>query len=251
MTGASGVDAKLAAALAGLPLARLTHFTPALNLPNIIADRQLRSVKDLSGDVRACYRATDLRRLDGYPDKVCCSLQYPNGFYFDIARRKPDVVNYPDWVCLLLDKSIAATTGTLFCPRNAASAGGAIMQGVVGLDACYAPAVPGQGGRTFRRGPNHDPGSPTDVQAELLVTAPVPLSAVRAIVFPTEGAAEEEHGRLDRFGLLPPSGIDWVISPDMFDKSAIAGAVQYSRYFPEIAWSRLVMPMPSREQGAW
>lgn len=69
------MNIEVVAALAALPLARLTHFTPALNLPSIFADRQLRSVKDLSGDVRACYRATDLQRLDGYPDKVCCSLQ--------------------------------------------------------------------------------------------------------------------------------------------------------------------------------
>lgn len=102
------VNANVAAALAAWPLARLTHFTPALNLPNIVADHQLRSVKNLAEDVRACYRATDLQRLDGYPDKVCCSLQYPNGFYFDIAKRRPDVINYPDWVCLLLDKYVAA-----------------------------------------------------------------------------------------------------------------------------------------------
>src|SRR5690348_15643795 len=99
MTGP--VNIEVAAALAALPLARLAHFTPALNLPSIFADRQLRSVKDLCADVRACYRATDLRRLDGYRDKVCCSLQYPNGFYFAIARRNADGVNYPDWVCLL------------------------------------------------------------------------------------------------------------------------------------------------------
>lgn len=185
MTGP--VNVEVAAALAALPLARLTHFTPALNLPGILADRQLRSVKDLSEDVRACYRVTDLQRLDRYPDKVSCSLQYPNGFYFDIARRKPDVINYPDWVCLLLDKTIAAAEGTLFCPRNAAAAACHTVPGAAGLYACYAPSVRGHGGQTRTRGPQHDPGSPTDVQAEVLVTAPVPLSAIYAIVFPTTG----------------------------------------------------------------
>jgi hypothetical protein len=235
MTGP--VNIEVATALAALPLARLTHFTPALNLPSIFADGQLRSVKDLSEDVRACYRVTDLRRLDGYPDKVCCSLQYPNGFYFDIARHQADVINYPDWVCLLLDKAIAATEGTLFCPRNAAASASRPICGVVGLSGCYAPSVRGQGGRTFTRGPQHDPGSPTDVQAEVLVTAPVPLSAIRAIVFPTEAAAAEEYGRLDRFGLLPPGGTRWVISSGMFDKWVIAAAVLSSRYFPETTWS--------------
>lgn len=239
MTGQASVE--VAAALAAHPLARLTHFTPALNLPSIFTDRQLRSVKDLSADVRARYRATDLLRLDGYPDKVCCSLQYPNGFYFDIARRKADAINYPDWVCLILDKTVAAAEGTLFCPRNAA-AGGLAVPGVAGLNGCYAPTVRGQGGQTRARGPRHDPGSPTDVQAEVLVTAPVPMSAIHAIVFPTDAAAMEEYGRLDRFGTLPPDGMQWVISPGMFDKGAITAAVQTSRYFPETNWSLEASP---------
>jgi hypothetical protein len=238
------INAEVAAALAALPLARLTHFTPALNLPNIITDGELRSVTDLSADVRACYRPTDLRRLDGYPDKVCCSLQYPNGFYFDVARKKAEVVNYPDWVCLILDKSVAAAEGTLFCARNAA--GGQKVPGVAGLNACYAAAVLGQAGRTFTRGPQHDPGSPTDVQAEVLVTAPVALSAIRAIVFPTDTAAMEEYGRLDRFGTLPPDGIRWVISPGMFDKWMITAAIQRSCYFPETEWTPTAFPPASR-----
>jgi hypothetical protein len=240
------VNIEVAAALAALQLARLTHFTPALNLPSIFADRQLRSVKDLSGDARACYRATDLLRLDGYPDKLCCSLQYPNGFYFDIARSNSDVVNYPDWVCLLLDKTVAATEGTLFCPRNAAAAASCARPGAVGLHACYALSVRGQGGQTRTRGPQHDPGSPTDVQAEVLVTAPVPLSAIHAIVFPTEAAAVEEYGRLDRLGTLPPDDIRWVISPGMFEKWTITAAVQSSHYFPETAWSPPASPTATR-----
>lgn len=235
MTGPTNVEVALA--LAALPLARLTHFTPALNLPSIFSDRQLRSVKDLSGDVRACYRPTDLQRLDGYPDKVCCSLQYPNGFYFDIARRRTDMVNYPDWVCLLLDKAVAASEDTLFCPRNAAAAAGEAVGGVAGLRACYASSVRGQGGQTRTRGQQHDPGSPTDVQAEALVAAPIPSTAIQALVFPSHEAAAEEYGRLDRFGLLPPEGVQWIISPGMFDKWAIAAAVQSGSYFPETAWS--------------
>ncbi|SBT89319.1 protein of unknown function [Streptomyces sp. DI166] len=240
MTGQ--VNVEVAAALASMPLTRLTHFTPSLNLPSIFADGQLRSVKDLSEDVRACYRVTDLQRLDGYPDRVCCSLQYPNGFYFDIARRKAHVVNYPDWVCLLLDKAVAATEGALFCPRNAAAGSGLAAPGVAGFRACYAPSVQGQGGQTRTRGPRHDPGSPTDIQAEVLVTAPVPVSAIHAIVFPTEAAASEEYGRLDRFGTLPPNGVRWVISPGMFDKWTITAAVQNSRYFPEATWSMVASP---------
>lgn len=235
MTGK--INNEVAASLEALPLARLMHFTPARNLPNIFSDRQLRSVMDLKEDVRACYQVTDLRRLDGYPDKVCCSLQYPNVFYFDIARRQADAVNYPDWVYLLLNKVVAATEGTLFCPRNAAAAAAVVTPGLAGLTACYAPTVRGQGGQVRARSPRHDPASPTDIQAEVLVTAPIPLSAIEAIVFPTQEAAEEEYGRLDRFGLLPPANMRWIISEGMFNRDAVTAAVQSSRYFPDILWS--------------
>lgn len=232
----TSLDASVAAALAPMPLARLAHFTPSRNLPHIIADGELRSVTDMRADARACYSATDLQRLDGYPDKVCCSFQYPNGFYFDKARAKRDAVNYPDWVCLLLNKTAAATQGTLFCPRNAAAGRHLAKPGVEGLQACYAPSVTGQGGQTRSRGPRHDPGSATDVQAEVLITAPIPLSMVYSIVVPTKTAAKQEYGRLEQLGLLPPAHVRWIVCGDMFRKWRITNAVFDSQYLTETVW---------------
>lgn len=237
----SELDEAVAARLAAMPVARLAHFTPSKNLPNIIRDGMLRSVKDLSADVRACYTPTDLLRLDGFREKVCCSLQFPNGYYFARARTERQFLNYPDWVCLLMDKTVAAKSGTLFCPRNAASTSGACSPGVAGLESCYAPAVTGQGGITRQRGPQHDPGSPTDVQAEVLVTAPILLSAVTAIVVPTEAAAIQEHARLVQLTLPPPSHIQWKICPQMFEKLKIADAMRYSAYFAELPWTPTIV----------
>lgn len=226
----------MAAQLASMPLARLTHFTPASNLAHIVADGELRSVSDMDSDVLACYSPTDRERWDGYRDKLCCSMQYPNGFYFAKARTKPDAVNYPDWVCLLLNKMTAAREGTLFSPINAAAYAAHPTAGVAALKSCYAPSVAGSGNRLRSRGAQHDPGSPTDVQAEVLVTAPVPLSAVHAIVVPTVESAREEYARLRQLGLVPPTTIDWVVCADMFDKNAITNAVFASRYLTETTW---------------
>jgi hypothetical protein len=76
----------------------------------------------------------------------------------------------------------------------------------------------------------------------VLVTSPVPLSAVYAIVFPTDEAAREEYGRLDRFNTLPPKDIQWVVSPGMFDKGMTVAAMLNSRYFPETTWSPSATP---------
>lgn len=239
------IDIAVANHLVSIPLARIAHFTPSRNLPHIMADGRLRSVKELSEDVRACYTATDLQRLDGFPDRVCCSMQYPNGYYFEQAMSRPDVVNFPDWVCLFINKMVAATEGTLFCPRNAAADNGALcIPGLAGLHSCYAPAVTGQGGQTRQRGKHHDPGSPTDIQAEVLVTAPISLSDVSAIVVPTEEAARQEYGRLHQLGLLPPPHIRWVVCVDMFNKWRIASAVRNSVYLDERLWQ----PVPGAVQ---
>lgn len=214
-----------------MPLTRLTHFTPSRNLPHILQDGELRSVADMTDDVRACYNPTDLKRLDGQLDKISCSFQFPNSFYWEIARRAS--VNYPDWTCLVIDKMAAAMNGTFFCPRNASA-----ERGTPGLDAlrrCYAPTVVGQGGKTRSRGARHDPRSATDVQAEVQLVAPVPLSVVRAMVFPTREAAEEEYGRLDRLSLIP-RGLTWLVAGKMFDKWAVSKAVTDSQYFQEDPW---------------
>lgn len=229
------MDADVAATLAAMSVARLVHFTPARNLSKILRDGAIRSVTEMEADARAAFARTDLLRLDGHPDKISCSLQYPNGFYLDIARHKPDMVGYADWVFLLLDKQVAATVGTLFSTRNAA-AGGAVP-GVDGLTACYADQTVGQGGKLYMRGASHDPGSPTDVQAEVLVPSPIPLSAVYGIVFPSSEAAAEEEGRLERLSATVPATVRWIIAPGMFGKWSVSDAVTRSAYLTETDWT--------------
>lgn len=230
------IDATVGAALAARGVTRVAHITPARNLPGILRDHAIRSVADMQADARAMFTRNDLLRLDGHPDKVSCSLQYPNAFYLRKVTSSPGAVNYPDWVCLLLAPDIAAINGSLFCPRNAGAASGSKNPGIDGLVACYADQVVGSRGVVYRRGPTHDPRCPTDVQAEVLVPAPIPLSYAYGIVFPTEQAASSEFVRLEQLSVPIPPHLGWMIAPGMFAAGIVTDAVQTSRQIRENGW---------------
>ena len=230
-------DSSVVAALAARGVSRVAHITPARNLPGILRDEAIRSVKEMDADARAVYAPNDLRRLDGHPDKVSCSLQYPNAFYLRDVKRNPAALNFPDWVCLLLTPAVAAINGALFCPRNAGALGGSKQPGVGGLDACYAKAVSGSRGIVFHRGPSHDSRCPTDVQAEVLVPAPIPLSHAYGIVFPSGQAASSELARLEQLSVRIPDHLEWIVAPGMFATGSVAAAVQNSRDISLNSWT--------------
>ena len=92
------------AEIARLNITRLCHLTPLINLVHILAGEGLRSSKSLGADERACFDPQDLLRLDGYPDHISCSIEYPNAWY--LRRRRSDATPAqrlaPDWVCILI-----------------------------------------------------------------------------------------------------------------------------------------------------
>ena len=101
-------------------ITRLCHFTPSRNLAHIASDSNgLLASRHLQDDEAAIFNPTDKVRLDGYPGHVCCSIQYPNAWYFRKARDNERL--FPDWVVLLIDVRYLWQAGTKFCPRNAAA----------------------------------------------------------------------------------------------------------------------------------
>ena len=75
-------------------ITRLCHFTPARNLAHIASDsRGLLASRHLQGDETSIFNPTDKARLDGYTDHVCCSIQYPNAWYFRRARGEREAVS--------------------------------------------------------------------------------------------------------------------------------------------------------------
>jgi hypothetical protein len=218
-----------------LPLTRLAHFTPARNLYHIVQEGMIRSSKDLADNAPDYFTPTDRERFDRHPDKICCSFEYPNGYYLSEARRKTESTNYPDWACLLLDAKLILRPGTLFCGCNAARSNGAYLrEGGQALLDCYAAvARPDDRGS---RGPRHHPGAATDLQAEALVPGPVDLSYLRGIVVPSEDDALQLYGVLSRHD-LDPERFRWVLAPGFFNRNILSNYVRFGGTLVEETWN--------------
>ncbi|MFD7515076.1 DarT ssDNA thymidine ADP-ribosyltransferase family protein [Streptomyces niveus] len=223
--------AELEETLAQTKATRLAHFTPARNLFHILQDGAIRSSKDLAEAAPDHFDPTDHQRFDRNPDKVCCTFQYPNGYYLDQARNKSEFQNYPDWVCLFLDVELALRPNALFAPCNAAKQYGAHLQaGAAALASCFAPVSDG-----WKRNPQHTAGAATNLQAEVLVPGPIDLGLVEAVAVPTAAAAANEWARLKMLK-LDPGRFQWTVAPALFDKNNLSKSVRFGYPIPEKPW---------------
>jgi hypothetical protein len=221
-------------ALRALAVTRLAHFTPAFNLWHILEDEQIRSSKDLAENAPDYFGPTDFERFDRNPDKVCCSFEYPNGYYLSKARKKPHLANYPDWVCLLLDRELLLRPGTLFCSCNAATGSGAYQrEGGPALLGCFAPVA--SPNAEWTRGRRHHPGAATDLQAEALIPGPVELSHLQGIVVPAAQDAQSLFGTLNRYRLRPER-FRWKVAPIFFDRDSLPRRVRFGGRIDETDW---------------
>ncbi|MED5801671.1 DarT ssDNA thymidine ADP-ribosyltransferase family protein [Gordonia sp. Z-3] len=220
--------ADMAEAFAALPATRLVHFTPALNLYNILRDEEIRPSDDLKADEQLRFTPTDNQRVDGHPGYVCCSFEYPNAYYQARARAKKDFVNYEQWVCLTLSIKLVLRDGVLFYPCNAArergQLGGVGPQRLVELWA--NPSIPA----SYPRRTSHHPAVPTDLQAEVQIPGAIPVSLVTGIVAKDASQCEELHGLLVAHG-LNPERFKWSYAPQFYDAQKLAAALQ-SGYAP-------------------
>ena len=64
------------------------------------------------------HNPTDPDRYDGRDDLICCSIEYPNTYYFVKVREHDHL--FKDWVVLLIEPSYLWHPDTCFCPCNAA-----------------------------------------------------------------------------------------------------------------------------------
>ena len=222
----SGTTGSIRGSAARRGITRLCHFTPSRNLGHIAADLQgILASRHLGDDEKAIFNPTDLERLDGYPDHVCCSIQYPNAWYFKKARGQERL--FRDWVVLLIDPLYLWRTGTKFSPRNAAAMHGRLVgEGVHAFEALFEETVQGAGGRTFKRGPSHPPFLPTDEQAEVLIPDRIQRQDVMGMAVYNELQARQEVSRL---GLMGQPSPPIVVVPEFYNPNGLSGLLRAGR----------------------
>ena len=220
------MNSEVQAAAEARGITRLCHFTPSRNLQHIAAGGVgILSTKNLSAEERAAFNPTDLYRYDARTTHICCSVEFPNGWYFDRVREKEAL--FPNWVVLLIKPDCIWRDGTLFSPRNAAAESGRLLQaGVAAFEAMYAPRVSGAYNRTYTRTTAQRPSCPTDQQAEVLVEDKISLEDILAVAVRSAEQAATERVSLRTNG-LDPDLFNFVIAPHLFSKYQISHAISY------------------------
>jgi hypothetical protein len=209
-------------------ITRLCHFTPSRNLAQILAgDTGILATKNLQASERAVYTPTDLARLDGLLDHICCSIEYPNAWYFEKARSKE--VLFKDWVIIFISPKYLWSTDAKFCPRNAAAAGGMYIEaGEVAFNNMFDNTISGAYGKTYSRTAKTLPFCATDEQAEVLIPDTVSLSDILGFAVQNEAQACNEIVRLKllRIPRAVVENLRIVIAPALFDKYTLSASLK-------------------------
>lgn len=212
------------ASVSGRRITRLCHLTPSRNLAHILSGAEgILASRHLDENEAAIFNPTDRHRFDGYPDHVCCSIQYPNTWYLSKARLGESL--FRDWVVILIDARYLWESGTKFCPRNAAAARGRLVgEGIAAFEGLFADEV--EGVRTYRRGPWRRAYAPTDEQAEVLIPDRVSMRDILGIVLRSREHVANELARLRLQGLRPPA---LYVVPEFFDAQRLSAMVGSGR----------------------
>lgn len=201
-------------------ITRLCHFTQSRNMAHIFDDPYgLYSTKTLR-DNDMPHNPTDPGRYDGRDDLVCCSIEYPNTYYFDNVRTREPL--FKDWVVLYVDPIYLWHQDTRFCPCNAARKHGRyIRKGFNGFQSLFAQTSPGI---NFSRPSTHLNAAPTDIQAEVLVADPIPLNLISGVVVQSDEQAKREIFRLNLQGISLDKQIS--VIPEFFNRATLSRSIQ-------------------------
>lgn len=206
---------------------RLCHFTSSANLLHVLQSRLLKDRATLDREENVVVNPTDEMRLDGHREAICCSVEYPNTYYMDIAIKKQ--ILFEGWVILLLKPDLLWSPDALFCEKNAAAGNGALIKsGELGYNAMFPASAMG-----YPRKATQLLCSPTDLQAEVLIPGPVPLSQVVGMIMRSEEQVQTELVRWETVGIERPD-VPIYISPTLYSKTELRNHIWQGRRPDEI-----------------
>jgi hypothetical protein len=221
----------------GREIGRLAHFTPLRNLVHIATGKGLLSTKYLlTSEERSACNPVDLERLDGFPDHISCTIEYPNAYYLRSKRKKArgEERIFPDWVCLLLERHHLWRKNTLFCRHNAAGVGGAnVKAGLTYFREMFADCIDAPQGSWQRTG--QPACCPTDAQAEVLVHRRIPLGDVLAIAVETDEQAVNTWAVLMQLK-APVEHLPLIVAPSFYTPMSLFADLADGRRPVERAW---------------
>jgi hypothetical protein len=195
----------------------LCHFTQSRKLSHILGEAAgIYSIEWLKENRPDIFDQNDSNRLDGYPNYINCSIEYPNTWFLNKAKKRE--VLFTDWSILLLKADLLWLPKTRFAYRNAAAISSNIKEGFEAYSKMFADSITGAYGKTFTRDKNHVPSCPTDGQAEVLIYQHIPIDQIIGIVFADKKQAKLEIDRLDSLK-IKLNNIDIYIAPHFFDHS--------------------------------
>lgn len=212
-------------------IARLCHFTQSRNMAHIFDDPYgLYSTRTLI-EHDMPHNPTDPGRYDGRDDLICCSIEYPNTYYFERARNKDPL--FKDWVVLYIHPKHIWLQDTHFCPCNAAKECGSYIQnGLQGFQSLFAQTSPGI---PFTRNAGHLPAAPTDIQAEVLVADPISVESISGVAVQSDEQAQRELCRLRLQGIS--LDIPIYIVPEFFHRATLSRSIQNGNRIAETLYN--------------
>ena len=212
-------------------ITRLCHFTQSRNMAHIFDEPYgLYSTKTLRANDMP-HNPTDPNRFDGRDDLVCCSIEYPNTYYFATVRDHDRL--FKDWVVLYIETDFLWHPETEFCPCNSARECGLhIKPGLKGFQSLFAHTSPGI---NFTRSATHLPAAPTDIQAEVLVVDPIPLESITGVVVQSNAQAQREIYRLRLQGISLDKTI--YVVPEYFARRTLSRSIQNGTRITETSYN--------------
>ena len=186
---------------------RLCHFTRFQSLTSILSSENgIIASKLIPKDVK---NVTDNKRLDGKNDHICCSIEYPNSWYFRKVEEKNEDKIFKEFVVLSINIDILINRHFEFCPCNASKGCGSYIQ--KNLDNIGVLFTDSDG--EHRRTNKMLSCCPTDGQAEILIYGNIPRSYITGVAVANNDLARRVNAYFKTIGI---NYIPIYIAPSIF-----------------------------------